>query len=121
MLGGVLGLTFTVTVGGVKLGKVNPVGPATFILPILIATLGSFTVTVASVGAAIVDGTVTVGAVIVGAVTVIVPIWIFILAGVTILSSCCAVGGVNVTLGALGVFTTGALTTGNINNFDSTS
>ena len=118
---GINTLVVTLTVGGVKLGKVSPVGPATFIFPIFIATLGSFTVTLASVGAVIDAGTVTVGAVTVGAVTVIVPIWTLILVGVTILSSCCAIGGVNVTLGAVGVLTTGALTTGNINNFDSTS
>ena len=71
---GINTLVVTLTVGGVKLGKVNPVGPATFIFPMFIATLGSFTVTLASVGAVIVDGTVTVGAVTVGAVTDIVPI-----------------------------------------------
>ena len=121
ILGGVLGLTVTLTVGGVKLGRVSPAGPATFILPIFIETFGSFTVTVATVGAVIVAGAVTVGAVTVGAVTVIAPICTLIFLGVAMFNSFWAAGGVNDTTGADGVFTTGAFTTGNINNFASTS
>ena len=90
-------------------------------LPIFIATFGSFTVTVATVGAVIVAGALTVGAVIAGAFTFIAPIDIFISVGVSIFNSVGATGVVNDTAGAVGDFTTGAFTTGNINNFASTS
>ena len=118
---GVSAFVVTLTVGVVKLGNVNPAGPVTLILPILIATLGSLTVTVATVGAATVAGTLTVGAVIVGAFILIAPIDIFIAVGASTFNSVGATGVVNETAGAVGDFTTGAFTTGNINNFASTS
>ena len=118
---GISAFVFTVTVGTVKLGKLSPCGPTTLILPIFIATLGSFTVTVATVGAIISAGTLTVGAVIVGAFILIAPIDIFIAVGASIFNSVGATGVVNETAGAVGDFTTGAFTTGNINNFASTS
>ena len=118
---GVSAFVVTLTVGVIKLGKLSPCGPVTLILPIFIATLGSFTVTVATVGAVIAAGALTVGAVIVGAFIFIAPIDIFIAVGASIFNSVGATGVVNDTAGAVGDFTTGAFTTGNINNFASTS
>ena len=104
-----------------KVGMFSTPGPATFIAPIFTFIFGSFTVTIISPGAVGVVGSDTVGVTTVGAVTFTAPTVIEAIAGDVTGITVGAVGTVNATFGTVGSITTGAFTTGRMNNFASAS